>query len=438
MERLIAALRLLVSFARIRNGLTSMQQSSHLAADSAGRIVVLDVLRAFALFGIIITHAAGGYLAGRPPSADFMVFSPLDRFVADAGNLLTFGKFFTIFSFLFGLSFAIQMGSAARQGAGFAGRFLWRLVVLALIALIHGAFYTGDILIIYALLGLLLIPLRNLNTKVLVVAGLVLALNVPGALLNLKAINASPPTAEQQRIGAELQQLALRSAQRQYAAKKSGTMADLIHTNFTDALAMKVSFQIRTGRLWMTFGLFLLGLAAGRAQIFRDNVANRRFFKRLLWTAAPVALITSVIALVRPAGFQMASLADLLGSFSWTVQQLSLSAFYLAAVTLLFWRDPAKGLLPRLAPAGKMGLTVYLTQTVFGLWLFYSLGGWGLGKLGELGVAAAVGTGILFYIAQVLLARWWMARFNMGPVEWVWRSATYFKLQPNGALPRAA
>jgi uncharacterized protein len=434
----IAALRLLLSFARAFNELTSMQQSSSLPAGAAERIVVLDVLRAFALFGIIVTHAAGGYLAGRPPSPDFMIFGPLDRFVADAGNLLTFGKFFTIFSFLFGLSFAIQMGSAARKGAGFAGRFLWRLTVLAMIALVHGAFYTGDILIIYALLGLFLIPLRNLNTRWLVVLGLILVLNVPGAFLSIKSINAPPPTPEQQQIGAQQQQLAQQSAQQQYAAKKSGTISDLIQTNFTDALAAKIFFQIRTGRLWMTFGLFLLGLAAGRSQIFRDNAANRRFFRKLMWAAAPVAVATSVIAIARPAGFQVTSVMDMLSAFSWTVQQLSLSAFYLAAVTLLFWRNPSGGLLPRLAPAGKMGLTVYLTQTVFGLVLFYSLGGLGFAQLGEIGVAAAVGAGILFFVAQIFLARWWMARFSMGPVEWLWRSATYFKLQPNGALPGAA
>ena len=385
---------------------------------STERIVVVDVLRAVALLGIVITHAAGGYLAGRPPSPDFMSFTPLDQWVADVCNLLTFGKFFTIFSFLFGLSFAIQLHIAARKGTSFAGRFLWRLVVLALIAVVHGAFYTGDILIIYAILGVLLIPLRNLNTKFLVIAGLVLVFNIPGLLLNLKQINAPPPTVEQQQSAAEQSQQFALSAQRQYAAKKSGSVMDVIHTNFTDGLAMKVFFQLRTGRLWVTFGLFLLGLAAGRAQIFRDNDANRRFFRGLLWTAAPVAAVTTVIAMVRPAGFFTVSLADVLALFSWTVQQIALSAVYVAAVTLLLWRAPARGLLPHLAPAGKMGLTVYLTQTVFGLTLFY---GFGLGLMGEMGVAASVGLAILFFIIQIALAKAWLARFTMGPVEWLWR-----------------
>ena len=110
------------------------------------------------------------------------------------------------------------------------------------------------------------------------------------------------------------------------------------------------------------------------------------------------------------------------------MQQASLSAFYVAVVTLLYWRKPVHGLLPGLAPVGKMGLTVYLTQTVFGVLLFY---GFGLGLLGELGVAPAIALGILFFVVQVVLARWWMTHFSMGPVEWLWRSLTYFKLQAN-------
>ena len=137
-----------------------MQSASALSVPG-DRIEVVDVLRAYALFGIIITHSVTGFLAGQMPSPDFMLFSPLDRVVAQLEHLLTFGKFFTIFSFLFGLSFAIQMSNATQKGVGFSGRFTWRLLVLALIALVHGAFFTGDILIIYALLGLTADPVSQ-------------------------------------------------------------------------------------------------------------------------------------------------------------------------------------------------------------------------------------------------------------------------------------
>jgi uncharacterized protein len=142
-----------------------------------------------------------------------------------------------------------------------------------------------------------------------------------------------------------------------------------------------------------------------------------------MWLAASVALVTTIFALVRPMTYQVRTLADLLASFSFTIQQLSLSAFYVALVTLLCWRSPA-GWLSKLAPAGQMGLTIYLTQTIFGVLLFYGIG---FGMLGHMGVAAAAGCAIAFYGLQLALARWWMSRFSMGPVEWLWRSLTYFK-----------
>ncbi len=398
------------------------------------RIAVVDVLRAFALFGIVITHSGMGFLAARPPAPDFMTFTPLDQFVALADRMLIFGKFFTIFSFLFGLSFALQMRSAEAKGSGFVGRFAWRLLVLALIALVHNAFFSGDILIIYAILGFFLIPFRNVATKWLVVTGLVLVLNLPVLAFNAMQINAPPPTAEQQAAAAAAQPQATQRIREHYDAKQSGTVADVVRENLRHGFVGKWRFQIFTGRLWVTFGLFLLGVAAGRLAIFRESDSSRRFFRKVLWVAGTLAVATTVFALLKPVTYQVRTLTDLLASFSFTVQQLTLSAFYVALVTLLYWRSPVTGLLAKLAPAGKMGLTVYLTQTVFGVLLFYGIG---LGRLGHMGVAAAAGCAIVFYLVQLLFARWWMSRFSMGPVEWLWRALTYFKWQPSREVSRA-
>ena len=403
-------------------------QTAHTPAMPGERIAVVDVLRAYSLFGIIVTHAAAGFLAGQPPSPDFMVFSPLDGLVSKLEHLLTFGKFFTIFSFLFGLSFAIQLRNATEKGVGFSGRFTWRLLVLALIALVHSAVFTGDILIIYAILGLLLIPFRKLKTRTLLITALVLVFNIPGLLLGLAQVLAPQPSPEQMAANAEVMARFASAAQRAYEIKQSGTLAELVQVSFTSGMASKLAFMLFTGRIWITFGLFLLGMCAGRLEIFKDTEANRRFFRRLLWPAAAVALVTTAVEIVHPSNFQIKSWVDFLSSFSFSVQQVSLSAFYLAAVTLLYWRQPSRGLLPALAPLGRMGLTTYLAQTLFGVLLFYGLG---LGMLGKLGVAAAVAAAIAFFVLQVLLAQAWMTRFRLGPVEWLWRSLTYFKLQPN-------
>ena len=395
-----------------------MQTDSNNAASSGGRIAVVDVLRAFALFGIDITHSAGGFLAGRPPTPDFMSFGRVDEIFSQLNSLFVFGKFYTIFSFLFGLSVAIQIRGAERKGESFAGRFAWRLAVLGLIALAHGLFFTGDILIIYVVLGFLLIPFRKLGTRTLLVIATLLIFNVPGLLLSLVA--ASPPSAE-------TQALAMQSVRQQFEAKQLGGFADLFATTYGAGFRGKVMFQLLTGRLWITFGLFLLGLAAGRTRLFEETAESRTLFAKLLIGAGVVALVTTMITLLDSTAFAPSILPRALASFLLTAQQATLSAFYLAAVTLIYWRDPIHGLLAKLAPVGKMGLTVYLTQTVFGLGIFYGIG---LGMLGKMGVAAAIGWGVAFYVMQIILARAWMRRFTMGPVEWLWRSATYFKLQP--------
>jgi uncharacterized protein len=395
------------------------------ASPAGGRIVVVDALRACALFGIIITHAADGFLEGPKPSLNFMVFSSFDAAMLQVQQVLTFGKFYTLFSFLFGLSFAIQMRNADDKGRSFAGRFAWRLIVLLIIALVHSAFFSGDVLIVYAILGLLLMLFRKLKTRTLVITALVLVLNVPGMLLAGLITHAaqSPEFVAQQRQS-EIQFMS--DAQRIYEIKKSGDVAALVKSNLIEGQASKMAFLIITGRLWVTFGLFLLGLVAGRLDLFRDDPEHRQFFAKLLWRAAPVALATSVVMLVWPSPVVATTWPQFAGWVATSLQQVALSAVYLAGLTLLFWRNPA-GLLPQLAPTGRMGLTTYVSQTVFGLFLFY---GFGLGLLGELGVAASIGLAVMFFIVQVFIARWWLAHFTMGPLEWLWRALTYFTWRP--------
>jgi uncharacterized protein len=402
--------------------------NSGAASPPSERIVVVDVLRAFALFGIIITHAADGFLEGPQPTLNFMVFSSFDAAVLQAQKLLTFGKFYTLFSFLFGLSFAIQMRSAADKGRPFAGRFAWRLIVLLAVAIVHGAFFSGDVLIVYAILGLLLMLFRKLKTRTLVITALVLVLNVPGMLLAgfISHVAQQPEFAARQQQG-EAQQMS--EAKRIYAIKKSGDAAALVKSNLAEGQVAKVGFLLVTGRLWVTFGLFLLGLVAGRLDLFRDDPEHRRFFGKLLWRAAPVALVTSIIMVAWPSAVVPFTYPQLAGWIAGSLQQVALSAVYLAGVTLLFWRNAA-GPLKHLAPTGKLGLTTYVMQTVFGLLVFY---GFGFGLLGEVGVAASIGMAALFFVFQVFIARLWLAHFTMGPLEWLWRALTYFTWRPGAA-----
>ncbi len=391
------------------------------------RIVVIDVLRAVALFGILMTHVEMGFLAGMPPDPLFDIHSSIDAFVAEAVRVLANGKFFSIFSFLFGLSFAIQLDRARAKGSAFSGRFAWRLAILFMIGFVHGMFFNGDILTIYALLGLLLIPMNTLSSKFLAALAIVLVSNVPGLARGVMQANAPPATVEQQLAATTERAQTMQLFQRQFEIKTNGSLAEVVRMNVTESFPSKFSFQVATGRLWITFGFFLLGICAGRANIFVDTPEHRRFFRRLMMWAGVPAAITTALAIAYPAAMRLRSPDELWAYANLCLQQATLPAVYVGSVVLLFWSKP-QGWLAKLAPLGKMGLTTYLVQSAFGVLVFY---GFGLGLLGDLGVATCVALGIVFFFVQAFAAHVWLRYFNLGPVEWLWRSLTYFRVKPN-------
>ncbi|CAN5578107.1 DUF418 domain-containing protein [soil metagenome] len=408
------------------------------------RIKVIDVLRGFALLGIIINHIDMNFLAGMPPpeNLNFNIQSSTDQVFNQYNLYLTFGKFFTIFSFLFGLSFAIQLQSALKKGISFSGRFLWRLVILFIIGYVHNLFFSGDILVIYAFLGFLLVLFQNLSSKIILIVSALLILNVPLTCFRLIELNSPPPTAEQ----LESQQVFMaqlgETATQEYNIKASGNLEELVAMNFGSGLANKLFFQIFTGRLWITLGLFLLGFYAGRKKIFENNPANKKLFRRVLIFSFIVALFsTSISIMYGKVWGPISSWWDFMGITAFDFHQASLSAFYVSGIVLLYWETQAARILHNLAPVGQMGLTTYLTQTIFGISIFYGVG---LGMLGSMGSATAIGIGILFFVVQIIASKLWLLYFRMGPVEWFWRAATYFKLPPfrkssgGGVIPAAS
>lgn len=395
------------------------------------RIQVIDALRGFALFGIIISHAGGSYLAGASPAGmeKFNLFSPLDEAIGNGVFLLTMGKFFTIFSFLFGLSFAIQLQNAIdKQKKNFVGKFVWRIAILFVIGFIHSLFYSGDILRIYAFLGLFLIPCRKMGNRALLIVSILLILNAPIFIQRIASFSAPPPTAEQIAAGKAQGEGFNKAVTEEFRIKQSGTLGELVKMNFEGGLIGTLFFQLFTGRLFVTFGLFLLGLYVGRKGFFIDKLENRLLFKKLLLWSGVISVISTILALVYnpPFGFGGSiGFLDFIGLTAFDIHQASLSLFYVAGITLLFWHyRPA--LLQWWVAVGQMGLTTYLIQSVFGVILFMGIG---FGQLGKMGVAVSVGLGILYFVFQTFFAVWWMRKFNYGFFEWIWRSLTEMKVQ---------
>lgn len=391
------------------------------------RILSIDVLRGVALFGIFYAHMVLWFAGGPLPQELYQSYSDLGSGLA-VGFYMVFiiGKFFAIFSFLFGLGFALQIQSLTRRYHNAAARFAWRLAILGVIGLVHHAFWRADILTIYVPLGFLLLFARNLSDKTLLVIGGLLVLNIPTKLAEFVSLVV--------RGEVELfkEDVAVLGAE-YYAVMKNGSLGEMVAHNI-QAMRDKFIYQINSGRLIITFGFFLLGMLAGRRQWFEDVTSNRQLFKKIWkragFTALACVLAGAIIAVAlhlakidvekTPAVFWFGGL--LLEFFN-----VSLTLFYITGVALLMLRPRWSKVLTPLAGIGKMALTTYLLQTVFGLLIFCSFG---LGLFNETSPAQNALICVMVFLFQVVLCHWWLKQFRYGPVEWLWRSATDLRWQP--------
>lgn len=395
---------------------------------TADRIIILDVLRGFALMGILVAHFAAGML----PQAVYesVASSAIDNVLLTIINIFVQSKFYTIFSFLFGLSFALQLGLARQKGGNFLGRYAWRLIVLGIIGFIHHIHWRGDILTIYVLLGFGLLLFHNLPDKILLTIALLLVLNVPTRVTELyRSFNAQSPDKARTEQEANHRNA---EAEEYYNMIKQGSYTQMLKDNL-EGFTYKMEFQVESGRIYITLGLFLLGLYAGRRKFFENLIEHRLFFKKLFKYCGFATLALIGIAILLFVVIQVPfdnPLVAFIGGFIYDVASAAMTFFYIAGVTLLFGRIRWRNILLHLAPVGRLALTTYIVQTVIGLFIFYHISGYGLGLIGEIGGALTILMTISVFLLQIVFSRWWLSKFQYGPLEWVWRSLTLLRVQP--------
>lgn len=401
-----------------------------LIPSTQSRIEIIDILRGFTLLGIIIVHFSEQYYAGAHPKshANFNVHFLGDEIIMGFIGVLISGKFFMIFSFLFGLSFFLQL-SKNDATVSFFFRFFWRLVILGVIGFLHHLHYRGDILTIYAMLGVGLLVAYKLPDKLLLIVALVLVINIPSVIV--RSIEALQPVAEQESIESKFGG-SNEENEIYYATVKTGSYVEVLKANLGE-FGFKHKFQVASGRIYITLGLFLLGLYMGRRRVFERWVENlpsfKKFLKQSLWVILGL-VVFSVFFFggAEGLGIKMPEIVVwLVGGFVFDVFNLALAVIYVTGIILLFQKEKWKSRLMNFYEVGRMGLTTYLMQTLFGILIFFGIG---FGLLGEIGALASVGIGIALFIVQVYFSKWWLARFRYGIFEWLWRCATYLKWQP--------
>ena len=402
--------------------MAALSQASNL---SVPRITVIDALRGFTLLGILITHMVEQYYAGPIPEKYAVQGNILDTIASAFSMILITGKFYAIFSFLFGLSFYIQL-SKAQADLPFLLRFCWRLIILFIIGFVHHLHYRGDILTIYAMMGFVLLIAYRLPDKYLLIVSLVLVFDGPGILIRIIGLMGNDPTVNDFIRPDEAEAIAY------YETFKFGNYFDLLIANLK-SFSMKMDFQFWSGRIYMTPGLFLLGLYAGRKRFFEEIPSRVRIIKKYVQNAAWALLGTVLGGLLF---FVIAN--SITGGLSEDANMLAgltifdffntfLAVIYVMGFIVLFQKEKWNRKLMHFYEAGRMGLTTYLMQAFFGVMIYSNIG---LGLVNELGASISFVLAIAIFIIQIAISKFWMKHFYYGPVEWLWRSITNFKVQP--------
>jgi uncharacterized protein len=373
------------------------------------RYVTLDVLRGLALFGVLLVNLETLFRVS--------LFDHILNFHTDPGKwnhlvdvllagLLEF-KAVSLFSLIFGIGSAIQAERAAARGINVTRFLVRRYLVLLALGLWHLLLiWNGDILVLYAVCGLLIVPLLRLPASMLAVLG--------AAVIILPRVVDLPipfPAA------ADMQAQAV-AATHVYG---SGGVMDILAFRYDETERFIVPLLL--GIMPQTAGLMLCGIAAWRSGVLCEPHRHKGLLGTISVGALAIgATATSLDVFSDSTGLKLAIPSGLLTLGSY----IPLAFSYAAG--LLLWMTPARvtPVTALFASLGQMALTNYLTESVVLGVIFY---GYGFGLFGRMGSAPAALIGIALYVGQLFLSRIWLQHYRFGPVEWLWRSLTYGQMQ---------
>ena len=394
------------------------------------RIEVLDAIRGFALLGILIANMA--YF--NSPAAYLEVLGEnmwtgfWNTITSSFINLFVQGKFYSIFSFLFGLGFVIFFERAKKRTAKPKRLFYRRLFILLLIGLVHAFFiWYGDILVSYALLGFLLPLFFNKKPKTLIKWAVSLfsvfvlfLFFLAGILALARLYNEGMITDALQPFYVEMESGITNSIQ----AYGQGTFSEIMAHRSSECFGGLS--QICAG-LFVIFPLFLFGLYAGKRKIFQNMGTNLTLIRKIWIWSLVIGLTMSVVKFIFKslAGAEILSFYTVIHAGAGFLGDTGLCFFFMTSMILLYQNEKWKWKLRPLAYMGRMALSNYLLQSIICTTIFYN---YGLGLYGKVGPALGFVLSIAIFIIQMFISKYWLRYYQFGPMEWIWKCLTYGKL----------
>lgn len=403
------------------------------------REIFMDVLRGFAILGIFIANLGSGFswYNEQAHATGPYLLPELDHKMSFLHHMFIEGKFYSIFSLLFGWGIALQFKRAEQKGINAAPTVRRRLCFMLLLGAVHLLIWPGDIVFFYAMLGFILLPLRKFSNKTLLITGVILVLS-PVLLYGLKmSFHDLNYPAQKLFDAGNWADVQLNPALKNIKSEEE-YIALIKNQNWWDVLkANMAGFFYRYGYLFFVsrvpkvLGMFLIGYVVGRSDFYKNIVQH----KKLLYWVIGVGLIIGL-----PANFYLARYMtyfnqDYFGlkekgmyqTIFYALGVVPLAMAYVGLFMLSFKTTAGKKILSLLAPVGKMAFSNYFMQSLIGNFVFL---GAGLGYMGQVGPVYYTLFGIIVFCIQIILSTIWLRYFNYGPLEWLWRSATYKKWQP--------
>jgi len=360
------------------------------------RIEVADALRGIAVAGIILYHSVEHFnIFTQEP-----IVYPLsyDQTVADVLTWLLSGKMYGIFAMLFGLSFFIMNDNQQQKGRNFSGRFAWRMCLLFAFGVVNVAFYDGDILMLYAVYGLLLIPISYLPSRV--VWCIIVLLAIQPVELFCLLTGSTIDLSRFWEISGYIND-----------AHQHGSFWENTLTNLLYGFEVNLRFNIFSGRLTQLLCLFILGMQLGRQRMFYHEGRNLQIWHDVLILSTAIVIGLSV--------FEFNQLSAWISPI---YNLLILIMIVSAVVSAWYAFEAVRKVLHHLCIFGRMSLTNYLLQSVIGSAIFC---GYGLGCYHLLGITYAVMVGVGMVVIQYSFCRYWFSSHQRGPLEGLWRKLTW-------------
>ena len=379
------------------------------------RVDVADVLRGFAVMAIILLHAIEHFNFYQFPDpaerGSWLAF--IDKSVWDGLFFMFGGKAYAIFALLFGFSFFIQDDNQRLKGKDFRMRFCWRLVLLFLVGQLNAAFFTAEVLVLYALVGFVLVAVSRLSTRTLLVVAVILLLQ---PLCIYQAVRASlDPAYVIPSINSSPYWAAT------FAVQNGGTFWETVRVNLWEGQLASLAWAWEHGRVFQTAALFIFGMLIGRRQLFLRR--NLRFWGITLACALICFFPLNGLSHMTAGYIDNRNILVPLNIILSSLAKVSFMAVLTSGVIFGYYcTRRVSRLLSLLIPYGRMSMTNYVTQGIIGSAIFYN---WGLHL--EAGILESELIGIAIFLVQYFLCRIWINHHSHGPLEYLWKKATWLE-----------